>query len=258
MTEHVQVEDQGAVRVIRFNRPEKKNALTRAMYAAAAEALNDGGADKDVRCFVIAGQPEAFTAGNDLNDFMQAPPRIGADEPPPVERFMRALAGAEKPVIAAVDGLAVGIGVTMLLHCDLGYASTRASFRTPFVDLALAPEYASSLLMPARMGRAAASDLLLLCSVWDAPRALRSGLITDVFTPEALEGEVMARAEALAAKPPTAVRAAKALMTAEPEPVMERIKREGALFSDLLQSPEFMEAATAFMERRKPDFSKFG
>ena len=258
MTDLVTVEDYSGVRTIRFNRPDKKNALTRAMYTAAAEALDSGAQDSTVREFVLGGQPGMFTAGNDLIDFMEAPPRIGAGDMPPVERFMRALLDAKKPVIAEVDGVAVGIGTTLLMHCDLAYASDQAKFKTPFVDLALAPEYASSLLFPARLGRSAASDLLLLGSVWDSNRALQAGLIAGVFPAASLSENVRDIACSLAAKSPAAVRQAKALITSEPESISDRIGREGGIFADMLQSPEFAEAVTAFMERRKPDFSKFG
>ena len=189
---------------------------------------------------------------------MEAPPHIGAAETPPVERFMRALLNATKPVIAEVDGVAVGIGTTLLMHCDLAYASDRALFKTPFVDLALAPEYASSLLFPARLGRSPASELLLLGDVWGAARAKETGLVSDVFSADQLPGEVRKRAEALAQKSPAALRQAKALMSSEPDSISDRINREGGIFAEMLQSPEFAEAATAFMERRKPDFSKFG
>ena len=257
MTDLVTVDDLNGVRTIRFNRPDKKNALTRAMYSAAAEAFESGNDDKSVRVFILSGQEGVFTAGNDLIDFMEEPPHIGSADTPPVERFMRALLGATKPVIAEVDGVAVGIGTTLLMHCDLSYASTRAKFKTPFVDLALAPEYASSLLFPARLGRSPASELLLLGDVWDASRAKEFGLVSDVFSPETLSDEVRKRAESLAQKSPAALRQAKALMTAEPESISDRINREGGIFAQMLQSPEFAEAATAFMERRKPDFSKF-
>ncbi|HAQ34450.1 MAG TPA: enoyl-CoA hydratase, partial [Alphaproteobacteria bacterium] len=225
MSDLVTVEDSGGVRTIRFNRPDKKNALTRAMYTAAAEALESGDGEQSVRVFVLGGQPGVFTAGNDLIDFMEAPPRIGASDMPPVERFMRALLDAKKPVIAEVDGVAVGIGTTLLMHCDLAYASDQAKFKTPFVDLALAPEYASSLLFPARLGRSAASDLLLLGSVWDSDRALQAGLIAGVFPSASLSEKVREIAAALAAKSPAAVRQAKALITSEPESVSDRIVR---------------------------------
>lgn len=258
MSTDILIADDGPVRVIRFNRPGKKNAITRAMYAAMADALEDASASASIRCAVIAGTDGVFTAGNDLADFMSAPPEFGAEETPPVQRFMQALRGSEKPVIASVDGLAIGIGVTLLLHCDLVYASSRASFKTPFVDLALAPEFGSSALLPGRLGRAVASDLLLLGSVWDAKTAYARGLATDVFAPDALESEVLTRARALAAKAPGAVKAARALMTREGDTLDERIAAEAREFSRLLQSDEFTEAATAFMERRPPDFSRFG
>ena len=256
MSELVLVEDAAGIRTIRFNRPEKKNALTRAMYSAAAEALKSGDADPAIKVFIIAGAGGIFTAGNDMVDFMQAPPALDGSEIPPVGQFMQALLKVTKPVVAAVDGLAIGIGVTMLMHCDLVYASPRASFKTPFVDLALAPEYGSSQVMPRMFGHVIAADLLLLGSIWDADKAARHGLINDV----AEDVEALARASAanLAAKAPGSLRAAKALMRRQAEPLSERIDMESSLFGELLRSEEFTEAATAFMERRKPDFSKFG
>ena len=191
MTEHVAVADADRVRTIRFNRPEKKNALTRAMYDDAAAALETA-RDDGVRVCVFAGSQGVFTAGNDLGDFMEAPPHIGGEEAPPVERFMRAL--LEAP---------------MLLHCDLAYASERAIFRTPFVDLGLAPEFGASMVMPSVLGRVVAGDLLINNAMWDAEKALARGLVTDVFPADSLEKAVMARAASIAAK---AVRAAKQLM----------------------------------------------
>ncbi|WP_394694043.1 enoyl-CoA hydratase [Hyphobacterium sp.] len=258
MSNLVSVETSDGVRTIRWNRPEKKNALLREMYDAAAEAIESGETEKSVRVFVLGGQPGLFTAGNDLVDFMEAPPHIGSGDMPPVERFMRALMTAKKPVIAEVDGLAIGIGTTLLMHCDLSYASENAAFKTPFADLALAPEFASSLLFPTRLGRAAASDLLMLGTVWDGERAKQAGLVTDVFPSASLSDEVRKRALALAAKSPGAVRMAKELMMTPDEPLSDRMAREGSIFAEMLQSPEFSEAVTAFMERRAPDFSKFG
>ncbi|MEE2525324.1 enoyl-CoA hydratase [Hyphobacterium sp. HN65] len=258
MSQFVTIETSDGVRTIRWNRPDKKNALLREMYTAAAEALESGETEKDVKVFILGGTPGLFTAGNDLVDFMEAPPHIGSDDTPPVERFMRALMNAKKPVIAEVDGLAIGIGTTLLMHCDLAYASENAAFKTPFVDLALAPEFASSLLFPTRLGRAAASDLLMLGTVWTGERAKQAGLVTDVFPSASLSEEVRKRALALAAKSPGAVRMAKQLMLTPEEPAEQRMTREGAIFAEMLQSPEFAEAVTAFMERRAPDFSKFG
>jgi len=258
MTDHITVTNAGAVRVIRFTRIEKKNAITRAMYAAMADALDAAGHEPAVKTVVIAGAENCFTAGNDLMDFMEAPPQFGGVEKPPVERFMRALMACPKPVIAAVDGLAVGIGTTLLLHCDLVYASTRASFTAPFVNLALAPEFGSSQLLPGLAGRAAAAELLLMGEKWDAARAEAKGLVTAVLPEAGFEAAVMEKADALAAKAPDAVRTAKALMAAPPESLEARILREGELFTKLLASEEFQEAVTAFLERRPPDFSRFG
>lgn len=257
MTDDIQVSDENRIRTIRFNRAGKKNAITRAMYSAMAEAL-EGAASGDVRVVIIAGGDGVFSAGNDLMDFMEAPPHIGGGDMPPVERFMRALMSCEKPVIAAVDGLAVGIGTTLLLHCDLVYATKRAVFTTPFVNLALAPEFGSSQLLPGIVGRAVASELLLLGEKWDAEKAAAKNLVTDLLPQDDFEAAVVAVAEKLAGLAPGAVKTAKMLINQPPEDLQTRIEREGGLFADQLRTDEFKEAATAFMERRAPDFSRFG
>ncbi len=257
MTDTVLVSDENRVRTIRMNRPEKKNAITRAMYSAMAEALEtaNGG---DTRAVIIAGTPGAFSAGNDLMDFMEAPPHIGGGDMPPVERFMRALMACEKPVIAAVDGLAVGIGTTLLLHCDLAYATKRSVFTTPFVNLALAPEFGSSQLLPGIVGRVVASELLLLGEKWDAETAAAKLLINKTLPEDGFEEAVAEIAGKLAGLAPGAVQTAKKLINTPPEDLTARIEREGGLFAEQLRSDEFKEAATAFMERRAPDFSRFG
>ena len=257
MTDLITGSDDARIRTIRMNRPDKKNAITRPMYAAMADALAAANHD-DIRVVIIAGHEGAFSAGNDLVDFMEAPPHIGGGDLPPVERFMRALVGCEKPVIAAVDGLAVGIGTTLLLHCDLAYATPRSTFTTPFVNLALAPEFGSSQLLPGIVGRTVASELLLLGEKWDGERAAAKNLITQVLSEEGFEAAVTAIAAKLASLAPGAVKTAKMLCTQPPEDLFERIVREGGLFAEQLRSDEFTEAATAFMERRAPDFSKFG
>jgi len=257
MTDEIQVLDDSRIRTIRFNRSAKKNAITRAMYTAMAEALETANAD-DVRVVIIAGSDGVFSAGNDLTDFMEAPPHIGGGDMPPVERFMRALMACEKPVIAAVDGLAVGIGTTLLLHCDLAYASPRAVFSTPFVNLALAPEFGSSQLLPGSVGRVVASELLLLGEKWGAEKAAQKNLITNVLPEEGFDAAVTGIAQKLAALAPGAVKTAKMLINQPAEDLMARISREGELFAGQLASDEFKEAVTAFMERRQPDFSKFG
>ncbi|MFW5661728.1 MAG: enoyl-CoA hydratase [Oceanicaulis sp.] len=257
MTDEILVSDAAAIRTIRFNRAAKKNAITRAMYTAMAEALEAANAD-EVRAVILTGSDGVFSAGNDLTDFMEAPPHIGGGDMPPVERFMRALMDCEKPVIAAVDGLAVGIGTTLLLHCDLVYATPRSVFSTPFVNLALAPEFGSSQLLPGVVGRAVASELLLLGDKWDAQKAADKNLLTGVLPEDGFEAAVTGVAKKLAGLAPGAVKTAKRLITRQPEPLQARIVREGELFAGQLGSDEFREAATAFMERRAPDFSKFG
>lgn len=258
MTDLITLTDTSGVRTLRFNRPDKKNAITRAMYSAMAEGLETANTADDIRVVVIAGGEGCFSAGNDLTDFMEAPPHIGGGDMPPVERFMRALMACEKPVIAAVDGLAVGIGTTLLLHCDLVYATARSVFTTPFVNLALAPEFGSSQLLPGIVGRAVASELLLLGEKWDADRAAAKNLINAVLPADGFEAAVHAIADKLASLAPGAVKTAKMLITQPPEGLQERIVREGGLFADQLRSEEFKEAVTAFMERRAPDFSRFG
>ncbi|KAA5804816.1 enoyl-CoA hydratase [Alkalicaulis satelles] len=258
MTHDIQAGLDAGIMTLRFNRPTKKNAITRAMYTALAEGLERADTDNSVRVVVIAGAPGVFTAGNDLIDFMEAPPHIGGGDAPPVERFMRALMACRKPVIAAVDGLAIGIGVTLLLHCDLAYASDRSVFRTPFVDLALVPEFGSSVLLPGLAGRVVANELLMLGESWDAQRAAAKGLVNAVHAPDDLEREVMARAQILAAKAPEALRQTKALMTAGQDALMAVIRTEGEVFARQLSSAEFSEAVNAFLERRAPDFSKTG
>lgn len=256
MTDLIAVCDDQKVRTIRFNRLDKKNAITRAMYAAMADALEAANSD-DIRVVILAGGEGVFTAGNDMTDFMEAPPHIGGAETPPVERFMRALLACEKPVIAAVDGLAIGIGTTLLLHCDLAYATPRSIFTTPFVNLALAPEFGSSQVLPGIVGRTVASELLLLGERWDGERAEAKNLINAVIDEDGFEAAVMQIALKLASLAPGAVKTAKALITRPEESLFDRITHEGGLFAEQLASDEFKEAASAFMERRAPDFSKF-
>lgn len=258
MSDLVLVETADRIRTIRFNRPEKKNALTQDMYTAAAMALETADEDPSVRVSILTGAEGVFTAGNDIVDFTQRPPEFGKDEVPPVRRFMMALLNAQKPVIAAVDGLAIGIGVTLLLHCDLVVASDRAVFKTPFVDLALAPEYASSQLMPRIFGHAVAAELLLLGDTWDANRARETGLVNRVTEPAKMEETARFMAAILAAKAPSSLKASKALMRTPAESIEARMDRENAIFASQLQSPEFAEAAAAFLERRAPDFDKLG
>jgi enoyl-CoA hydratase/carnithine racemase len=243
------------VTTIEIARPDKKNAITAAMYQSMADALRAADADPVVRAVVITGQPGIFTAGNDLQDFMQRPPQ-GPDSP--VAQFMTALVDTDKPVIVAVTGQAVGIGVTMLLHCDLVYVADDARLVMPFVTLGLVPEFGSSLLLPQLMGHARAAEKLLLGESISASEAVACGL-ANAALPAA---QVLAHAQAVAARivalAPGAVRQSKQLIRGPRRPaVREAIQREAEIFGARLRSPEAMEAFQAFFQRRKPDFSKF-
>lgn len=254
MTGHIQCDCRDRVQTLRFNRPEKKNAITTAMYAALAEGLRNGDADPEVAVHLFAGTDGVFTAGNDLTDFLDM--AEGGEFDPSAFAFMRALATARKPVVAAVDGLAVGIGTTMLLHCDLVYASNEAKFMTPFLNLGLVPEAASSLLAPARMGSPAAFELLCAGETFDADRALTAGLINAVVPAQELEATAREAALTLAAKPAGALAAARQLLHGDPSAILARIDEEVELFKVHLRSPEAREAFAAFREKRKPDFEK--
>ena len=240
---------------IEIARPEKKNALTAAMYQAMADALRAAADDKSVRAVLIAGQPGVFTSGNDLEDFMQRPPQ-GADSP--VAQFMRALLEIDKPVVAAVTGAAIGIGTTMLLHCDFVYVSDEARLATPFVSLGLVPEYASSLLMPALMGHRRAAEKLLLGGPFNAETAVECGLANAVLPASEVVNHARRVAERFNALPPGAVRDTKRLMRrAGRDAVLQAMATEGEIFGARLRSPEATEAFQAFFQKRKPDFSKF-
>ncbi|QKV18905.1 crotonase/enoyl-CoA hydratase family protein [Oricola thermophila] len=249
MTDHILVERSGAVQTIRLNRPEKKNAITRAMYERMAAALRDGDADDGVRVHVFLGAPGAFSSGNDLQDFLAV--ATGTEPDGDVFDFLVALATAKKPVVSGVDGLAIGIGTTIHLHCDMTFATPDSLFRTPFTDLGLVPEAASSLIAPRIMGHQRAFALLAAGEGFSAKQALEAGLIRGIVEPEALEGAVREAAEALAAKPPEALQLAKKLIKSPTEPVIERIREEGELFMQRLKSDEAREAFMAFMARKK-------
>ena len=255
MSDKVIYRTSGGVAEVRLNRPEKKNAILGEMYAAMADGLRTAEADGDVRAILIGGEGGVFTAGNDMSDFLSRPK---SEDTPPVRRFMTALSHAEKPVVAAVDGLAIGIGTTLLLHCDLVVASTRSRLQMPFVNLGLVPEFASSLLLPARVGPQRAAELLLLAESMDAVTAKDFGLVNRVVEPAELEATAMDLARRLAAKPPEALRQSKRLMREDPARVLERIDKENEVFSRLLSSQEAREAIIAFLEKRPPDFSRRG
>jgi len=243
------------VATIEIARPEKKNALTVAMYQAMADALNAAQADPAVRAVLITGQPGIFTSGNDLEDFMRRP-RAGDDSP--VFQFMRALLACDKPVIAAVTGAAIGIGTTMLLHCDFVYVADDARLAMPFVALGLVPEFASSLVVPQLMGHRRAAEKLLLGDPFSAETAVECGIANAVLP----AGEVVAHARRVAerfnALPPGAVSESKRLLRApQSAALLATIKTEGEVFGRRLLSPEAREAMGAFLEKRKPDFTQF-
>ena len=259
MREHIAKRRDGAVMRLGFNRPEKKNAITASMYAALADGLEEADGDSSIRAVLFEAAGDIYTAGNDIVDFMSgATTPADPHETPSVMRFLKTIATAEKPLVAAVQGPAVGVGVTMLLHCDLVFASEVATFHTPFVDLALVPEAASSLLMPRVAGYQQAAEMLLAGRKIDAARAQRFGFVNDVVHPDDLEGVAVAAADDLAAKAPEALRFSKRLMRGDAETILTRMKEEGAIFAERLQSAEFQEAGAAFLQKRKPDFSKLG
>lgn len=250
MSEHILIERHGAANVIRMNRPDKKNAITRAMYGAMSAALAAGDADAAVRVHVFLGVPGAFSAGNDLADFMAV--AMGGDGGNEVWDFLLALANAQKPLVSGVDGIAVGIGATLNLHCDLTFATPRTAFHTPFVDLGLVPEAASSLLAPRILGHQRAFALLGLGEPLPAAQAMAAGLIYAVVPEDRLEAETLAAAEKIAAKPPQALKIARDLMRGPREPVLARIREEGDHFRERLKSDEARAAFAAFLQRKKP------
>jgi enoyl-CoA hydratase/carnithine racemase len=243
------------VQTIEIARPEKKNALTAAMYQSMCDALKAAQADAAVRAVLFTGQPGIFTSGNDLEDFMQRPPQ-GGDSP--VFQFMQALVACDKPVVVAVTGAAIGIGTTMLMHCDLVYASDEARFAMPFTSLGLVAEFASSLLVPMHAGYVKAAEKLLLGDPFGAEEAQEMRLVNAILP----AGEVVNHARRIAERfnmlPPAAVRETKRLMRrGQAKLVQETIGVEGEIFGQRLRSPEAREAFQAFFEKRKPDFSKF-
>ena len=255
MSEHVEISDADGVRTIVLARPEKKNALTQAMYAAMADAVDSAQIDPAIGVVLLTGAGDAFTAGNDIGDFLAAPPSPDDATPAPVIRFLHTILEAEKPLAAAVNGLAVGVGVTLLLHCDLVTAASAARFKTPFTDLGLVPEAGASLLLPRRIGRARASEMLLLGETLNAEEALACGLVARVVDPAHLLEDARRRCAALARKAPAAVRATKRLLRGDTAEVRERMAEEIRIFAERLQSDEFREAAAAFLEKREPDFA---
>jgi enoyl-CoA hydratase/carnithine racemase len=254
-SDHIVASTKGRVRTVVINRPEKKNALTVAMYRRLAEELEQAAEDPAIRVVVLTGVDGVYCAGNDLADFQKAQEKESTTF---VNPFLAALPVFPKPLLAGVNGLAVGIGTTMLLHCDLVYASSEAVFSMPFTPLGLTPEAGSSLLLPRVAGLQRATELLLLGEKFDAQRAMEAGFVNEVVAPDQLSERVASRAAELAALPPAAVRETKALirhdLIGELNVVMER---EGKVFMERLVSPEAAEAFAAFFEKRAADFSRF-
>jgi enoyl-CoA hydratase/carnithine racemase len=252
MTELIQVKADGALVEITFNRPDRKNALNNAMYNTLTQTLEALGADKAIRCILFTGAPGAYSAGNDVKEFISAPP---LDEEAPVFRMLRVLSTSEKVLVAAVNGLAVGIGATMLLHCDLVVASSTATFQYPFINLAIVPEAASSLLLPRLIGHQRSMELLLLGEAIDAAQAHSYGFVNRVVPPD----EVLPTARALSAKiltkPPHALRTIKHLVKSDTATIADRMRAENAALAARIVSAEGKEAVTALIEKRAPNFA---
>lgn len=246
----------GPVRQLVLNRPARRNALTHAMYSALTEALQAADADPAIRVIRLSGSAGHFTGGNDLADFQESPPR---DLEAPVFRFLEALRTARKPVVADVRGVAIGIGTTLLLHCDLVYCDATARFQMPFASLGLCPEGGSSLLLPGLAGLREASRLLMLCDLFDAEAARQMGLVNAVLPSDALEAEVIRVVQRLCAQPAASLRLTKSLLRrADDGRLAEQMREEALQFMRRLDSPETAEAFAAFREKRAPDFTGFG
>ena len=248
-------EIEGGVLRVQFNRADKKNAITAAMYHALAHALRHAERDSAVRVALVHGAPDVFTAGNDLHDFLAGPPR---SNDAPGFQFLRAIHEFPKPLVAAVSGFAVGIGTTMLLHCDLVYCAPGTRFSLPFVTLGLCPEAGSSFLLPRLAGYQKAAELLMLGEPFAAETAKEIGLVNAIVPADALIATAAAAAKKLAAKPAASLRETKMLMKHGINEAV-RLARgdESEAFRERLDSPEAKEAFTAFLEKREPDFSKF-
>lgn len=256
MTSEIEITVADEVQLIRFQRPEKKNAFTGAMYDAMSEALDRADKDDEIVATVFIGSGGAFNAGNDINDFIRRA-KSGPDGiPTPSLAFIRRLPHVQKPMIAAVDGLAIGIGTTMLFHCDIVYATPTASLRTPFLDLGLVPEAASSLTAVQRMGYARAFEMLCLGEPFGAERAMQAGIVNAVVAAGELEATALKAARRLGAKPRHALLAARRLMRGDPDGLSVKIEEEAQVFQSCIKSAEAQEAFAAFFEKRPPDFKK--
>lgn len=258
MTEHILVDVKNRILQITIQRPDKKNALTQAMYKKMTRTLEAAEENKDVRVILMRGTDDCFTGGNDIPDFLAMSAELNATEASPPRMFMETLRTMHKPVVAAVKGYAVGIGTTMLLHCDLSYAAKSARFQLPFLKLGLCPEFASSYLLPLLLGRCKASELLFFGEIFTADKALELGIVNAVFDDSVLYEEAYQRALILAELPPNALKVTKSLIkSATEKAITEVMDDEIEKFFGLLKGPEAKEALEAFMQKRKPDFSGF-
>jgi enoyl-CoA hydratase/carnithine racemase len=257
VTQHVMVEKSDKILTLTLNRPDKKNALTRAMYQTLATEILNADSDPNVRCILIKANGDMFTAGNDLADFAAVGNSTAAPTPADANPLLPALAKARTPIVAAVHGRAVGVGVTMLLHCDMVYLAEDALLIAPFVNLALVPEAGSSLLMPLRIGHARAFEMFVLGEPVNAEKAVNWGIANRSVPQATLHSAARAAALAIAARAPASVVATKSLMRDETV-LLARMSQESGQFIRQLKSAEFKEAFTAFSERRAPDFSQFG
>jgi len=251
MTNHITVDQRDRVLTISMNRPAQLNALSHGMYQKMADELERANDDDSVRAIIITGTDEAFTAGNDLEDFAKPMPK----GKPPVIQFLEALRDAEKPVVAAVNGVAVGIGLTMLLHCDLVYAGETASFSAPFAHVGLVPEAASSLLLPSLLGQAWANDVLIAGRVLNAKEAMQHGLVSRLFSDETLLAETLKVASEVASLAPNAVKKSKALIRSRRDQVVSQMKLEAPYFSEQLQSSEFPKSVDAYLSGKERQFN---
>ena len=249
MTNPVLSRREGAVLVLTLNRADKKNALTGAMYEALTAGLAEANADASIGATLLLGQPGIFCAGNDIKDFIAT--AMGGSLGKPVHGFLKALVTNEKPLVAAIDGGAIGIGTTMILHCDYAVASERAVFATPFVDLALVPEAGSSLIVPELMGHRLAFEMLVMGQRFDAQRAAETGLVNRVVPSGEIEQVALEAAKAIAAKPREAVAISRRLMKGDTARLLQRIDEEAKAFAGRLQSAEARAAFEAFLSRPK-------
>jgi enoyl-CoA hydratase/carnithine racemase len=254
MTAEVTTERGPGYQVLRLTRADKKNALTRPMYRALCDAIEAGDQDHAVAAHILIGSDGIFTAGNDISDFLAAGSSTagGVNE---VLRFIRLLPRIQKPLIAAVDGIAIGIGTTLLFHCDLVYATPTATFATPFLDLGLVPEAGSSLLMPRQMGQQRSFEMLVMGEKFSAERAREAGFVNAIVAANALEKAAITAARRLAAKPPEALAIARQMLRGSPDEVAARVDYEAVEFERRLKSPEAREAFQAFLEKRPPRFA---